>query len=332
MKQQEKWYRIMEIFCRGIMGEELYVKELADEYQVSTKTISRYILLIKYFLLERRGILGNAEMNYSNSTKKHFIQFDGFLESKELFVLVEILIGSRALSQMDLLKLVDKLKKFTTHSDRKMLNNLVIKEMYHYQGVKLDCENLIDNVWRLINTINNKKEITILYYKMDRTIIERRIRPLSIMVSEYYFYLIAASADDETFSPRYYRIDRITKIVEHRDKFVLERKYDFDEGALRDKIQFMWPGECMKIVFKFTGPSVQAVLDRIPTAKVVQVKNGEYTVEAEVYGDGIKMYLLSQGSFVKVLRPEKLVMEMKEEVRKMIENYERKGSVVDEKE
>lgn len=41
-------------------------------------------------------------------------------------------------------------------------------------------------------------------------------------------------------------------------------------------------------VFEFSGPSVQAVMDRIPTAQITDIKNGSYIIEAKVYGDGIK--------------------------------------------
>lgn len=40
-----------------------------------------------------------------------------------------------------------------------------------------------------------------------------------------------------------------------------------------------------------------------------------------VHGTGIKMTLLSQGSWVKVLSPQLFVDEMKEEVEKMMERY-----------
>ena len=39
---------------------------------------------------------------------------DEFLSNKELFSLVEVIIGARAFSKMELLTLIDKLKKFTT--------------------------------------------------------------------------------------------------------------------------------------------------------------------------------------------------------------------------
>jgi predicted DNA-binding transcriptional regulator YafY len=77
----------------------------------------------------------------------------------------------------------------------------------------------------------------------------------------------------------------------------------------------------MKIVFEFTGPSVQAILDRLPTAKVIDVRDGKNVIEAEVYGDGIKMFLLSQGSWVKVISPKSLVEDIKEEANKILYKY-----------
>lgn len=84
----------------------------------------------------------------------------------------------------------------------------------------------------------------------------------------------------------------------------------------------MTPGNLLKIKFKFFGRSIQAVLDRLPTAKVVEEeKEDVYIVEAEVYGKGIKMWLLSQGEYLEVLKPEKLRAEIKRTINIMVNNY-----------
>lgn len=85
----------------------------------------------------------------------------------------------------------------------------------------------------------------------------------------------------------------------------------------------MWPGKLRTIRFEFSGPSVQAVLDKLPTARIIERMGGnKYLVEAEVYGDGIKMWLLSQGAWVKVVAPDEFVSEMKDELRRMITSYQ----------
>jgi len=314
--------RMLEIFMRSLRGEAVSVRSLADEYKVSTKSISRDISSIQNFLAEHRELMQNAELTYSHKDKAYRLSNDEFLKNKELFTLVKILLGSRALSKDEVLTLIYKLKKFTTVNDREKLDNLIRKEIYHYHEVKSDCPSVIENIWKLIQAIENKQLLTITYFKMNRDEVKRKIKPASIMFSEYYFYLIAYMADDDEYKPKYFRIDRISAITEHREQFTLDKKHDFDEGDLREKNQFMFPGENIKIRFEFSGLSLQAILDRLPTAKVVE-KNGKTSiVEAEVnYGRGIIMYLLSQGSWVKVISPVCLIDDMKEEIEKMRDLY-----------
>ncbi len=314
--------RMLEIFFRALRGESISIKKLAEEYKVSAKSISRDISGIQRFLSEHRELMQNAELTYSYKEKSYILNSDEFLKNKELFALVKVILGSRCFSKEEILTIIEKLKKFTTIHDKKQFENLICKEIYHYHEVKSDCKSVIDNLWRIIQTIEEKRTITITYYKMNRDEVKHKIKPTSIMFSEYYFYLIAYKAEDIEYNPIYFRIDRISAITEHRENFQLERKYDFDEGDLREKNQFMFPGETIKIRFEFSGLSLQAILDRLPTAKVVEKNGNTSIIEAEVnHGRGIVMYLLSQGSWVKVLSPQSLVDEMKEEIKKIKSYY-----------
>ena len=320
--EQNKNNRLLEIFFRVLRGEAISVKKLAEEYKLSTKSISRDISEIQKFLSEHRELMQNAELIYSYKDKAYLLNSDEFLKNKELFALVKIMLGCRCFSKEEVLTLIAKLKKFTTIHDKKQFENLIRKEVYHYHEVKSDCKSVIDHLWKIIQAIEEKRTITITYYKMNRNEVEHKIKPVSIMFSEYYFYLIAYDADNTRYKPIYFRIDRISAITEHRENFCLERKYDFDEGDLREKNQFMFPGETVKIRFEFSGLSLQAILDRLPTAKVVEKNGNTSIIEAEVnHGRGIIMYLLSQGSWVKVLSPQSLIDEMKEEISKIQTYY-----------
>lgn len=320
-----KQSRMLELFFRGLRGEDLSVQKMAFEYGVSTKSISRDINDLKAFFANHRDLVGNSELEYSYQERVYRLRLDEFLTSKELFSLVEVFLGARAYSRIELLTLIDKLKRLTTPNDRKKLDTLIQKELYHYHEVHHDCDSVQDNLWQLINCIDAHREITVYYHKASREYVERRIRPLSVLFTEYYFYLVAFIADADDNVPIYYRIDRISKIVEHRAHFSLPDNLMFDEGLFRAQNQFMFPGKLRVIRFEFTGPSVQAVLDRLPTAKVVSKEGACYTVEATVYGDGIKMYLLSQGSWVKVLSPSDFVNEMRDEAKKMYYAYAGEG-------
>lgn len=320
--ENTKQYRVLEIFFRCLRGEEISVRELANEYNVSTKSITRSINELKAFLADHRELVGNSEMQYSYSDKCYRLYMDEFLTNKELFALVEVMIGARAFSKIELLAMIDKLKNFTTPDARPKINELLRKELYHYPEVNHDCESVQDNLWEIVNCITERKEISIEYYRTDRKLVTHRLRPASVMFTDYYFYLIAFRADDKTDKPYYFRIDRIKKITIHRKKAGAFDKPDFDEGLLRKRSLFMWPGKLQTIRFEFCGPSVQAALDKLPTARIIErLGKNKYLVEAEVYGDGIKMWLLSQGTWVKVISPTEFVEEIKKEVDTIAEYY-----------
>lgn len=285
----EKQERLLEIFFRGLRGENISVRGLANEYGVSTKSITRNLNDLKNFLAEHRELVGHTELEYSHQDKCYRLYMDEFLTNKELFTLVKVLIGARALSKLELLAIISKLKKLTTPEDRPKMDSLIRKEVYHYSEIHHDCDSVQDNLWQLMECINRHKEISIDYYKMDRSYVTHRLRPASLMFSDYYFYLIAFKTDDEEKKPLYFRVDRIKHITEHRKKFTDNEAPEFDEGLLRRRSLLMWPGRLRTIRFEFTGPSVQAVLDKLPIARIIEREGRKYTLEAEVYGDGIKM-------------------------------------------
>ena len=319
--ENTKLDRVLEIFFRGLRGEDLSVQKMADEYEVSTKSITRSINDLKNFLADHRELVGHTELQYSHQDKCYRLYMDEFLSSKELFALVEVMIGARAFSKDELLELTGKLRRVTTPEDRQKLNELIRKEIYHYPEVKHDCDSVEDNLWQLVNCINEKREISIDYYRMDRKWVTHRLRPASVLFSDYYFYLIAFLTEGKTEKPYYFRIDRIRQITVHRKRFTTEDSPAFDEGLLRQRSLFMWPGKLQTIRFEFTGPSVQAVLDKLPTAKIIERDGKKYLIEAEVYGNGIKMWLLSQGAWVKVVAPKEFVDEIKSEIDRMQLHY-----------
>jgi hypothetical protein len=105
------------------------------------------------------------------------------------------------------------------------------------------------------------------------------------------------------------------------EKYKIAYASRFEEGAFRKRVQFMFPGELINLQFRYTGRNVEAILDRLPTAKVLSENEKETIIEAEVYGKGILMWLLSQGDSVEVLRPQSMREEAKNILLRMLEKY-----------
>ena len=120
------------------------------------------------------------------------------------------------------------------------------------------------------------------------------------MFSEFYFYLIGFLADGSVDYPIVFRIDRMIDTKETGESFEIPYKDRFNDGEFRKRVQFMYSGELKTVRFEYTGV-LEAILDRLPTAKILKHENGVYTLSAETYGDGIFMWLRSQGDMVKVL-------------------------------
>ena len=87
------------------------------------------------------------------------------------------------------------------------------------------------------------------------------------LVEEYYFYLTAFLEDKTDFDnpddlfPTIYRIDRIKSVKVLNEHFRVPYAKRFEEGEFRKRVQFMYGGKLEHIRFRYTGPSLEAVLD-----------------------------------------------------------------------
>ncbi len=193
------------------------------------------------------------------------------------------------------------------------------------------CEGKIINKAEEAQNIKENNIVSIRYARANdpKESIERIIEPLSIMFSEYYFYLNAFIIEQDDSGkyvhkynyPAIFRIDRIKTYKRLNEKFKVVYADRFEEGEFRKRVQFMYPGRLEKIRFKFFSDNPEPILDRLPTAKIVSTGEHEVTIEAEVYGKGCLMWLLSQGNKVEVLAPESLREEMKKKITEMLGRY-----------
>ena len=90
------------------------------------------------------------------------------------------------------------------------------------------------------------------------------------------------------------------KIKPTGERFEIPYKDRFSDGEFRKRVLFMYSGELKRIRFEYSGV-LEAMLDKVPTAKVLEQKGKTYTMIAEAYGDGLEMWLRSQGKKVKII-------------------------------
>lgn len=319
-EKEKQIHRILSMYDRLKNGEMIVKKEEAIRYQVSEKSIQRDINSIRAFLEMEKN---NEYVDYHRSKNAYMLEVkqSAWLTNEEIFAVLKVLIESRAFPKDEMDSIIEKITYLTQKKEQSIIKQMMANEKYLYVELNHKKE-LLDTLWQLSLAIHSKKVITMHYKReVDELATERRVKPVGIIFSEYYFYLIAYSVNKEFDFPTIYRVDRIEQFEQTSISFKMPYHERFQEGEFRKRVQFMYTGELMNVKFKFTGPSPQAVLDRLPTAKIVKSSDTGIIFEAEVFGKGIKMWLLSQGEFVEVLEPEAFRKEFIIEINKINNKY-----------
>mgnify|MGYP002607315814 FL=1 len=301
--------RILDIYLRLLNNREVNRKKLAQEYGVSERSIHRDISDLRNFLLSTNNL---SEIIYDDKTNGYLFQNEDNqkLTNSEILAVCKILLDSRAFLKSEMTSIIDKLIKQCIPKESYLkVSKLIENEKFHYIELQHKKE-FLENLWEIGEAAQKHLKMEIEYEKIDKSIVKRTILPVGIMFSEYYFYVLAHidgidkekyfENKDDVF-PTIYRIDRIQDFKILEEHFPVPYKERFEEGEFRKRVQFMTGGKLRKLKFKYFGNSLEAVLDKIPTAQVIdEIENG-YLISAEVFGNGIDKWILSQGKDIIIL-------------------------------
>ena len=336
MDKQSKNSRTLDMYVRFCEGKIINKSEEARRFNVDERSIQRDIDDIRAYLDERsvHNASDNRAIEYDR-TKKGFVMTGAegsVMTNSEILAVSKILLESRAFTKREMKNILDKLVEGCVPlKNMKLVSDLIANEKYHY--VELHQKEYIqDKLWNIGTDIQERNLVSIQYARANtpREIIKRIVEPVAILFSEYYFYLNAfiVELDDsgkyvhKYNYPTIFRIDRIKEYKHIGEKFRVAYANRFEEGEFRKRIQFMYAGKLMNIKLKFYGDNPEPILDRLPTAHVIEQSEHESIIEAEVYGKGCLMWLLSQGNKVEILKPESLREEMKNTLLEILERYQ----------
>ncbi len=312
--KSSKIERVLGIYTKLKNGHLVSKAEEAVNYGVNERSIQRDIDDIRNYLEddgEKVGCINSVI--YDRIGKGYRLEQDYKMKfsNSEVLAICKILLDSRAFTKREMTGVLDKLISCCVpKTNQQLVKDLISNETFHYVEPRHRTK-FIDILWDIGQAIHGCNYIDIDYIRMkDKAMVKRKLKPVAIMFSEYYFYL-AAFIDDkdvrEGFDvindsfPTIYRIDRIRHLRILDEKFHIPYSSRFEEGEFRKRIQFMYGGKLQKVKFQYFGNDIDAVLDRLPTAKILSEEEGVYTVSAEVFGKGIDMWLKSQGKMIKIM-------------------------------
>lgn len=310
--KKSKYDRILSLYSMLNSGETIKKCEIAAEFDVTERTIQRDIDDIRAFYINNTLEIGSGKsIVFDHKAKGYRLSSTEkeLLTNSEILAVCKILLESRTLTMVEMKSIIEKLLSCCVpEKSKKTVIGLIKNEMYHYVEPR-HGKNFVEKLWDIGMAIKESKYIELSYKRItDRKTVTRKLKPVGIMVSEFYFYLTAFIEDidkKEHFDnpndifPTIYRIDRIENVTFTEEKFTIPYSDRFNEGEFRKRIQFMYGGKLQIVKFTYSGYDINAILDKIPTAKIIsQDENGTYLITAEVFGSGIDMWLRSQGSYV----------------------------------
>ena len=298
--------RLLTMYGRLMDGRILRKTELAQEFGITNRSVQRDLETLRLFFAEE--MLGR-EIVYDSRQKGYTLSSASQkgLTNSEILAVCKILLESRSMRQDEMMPILDKLLDCCLpDSSKKAVTRLIANERLHYVEPR-HGKSILDGLWEIGQAVEQHCVMEMEYLKMDGSVSNRVIEPVGLMFSEYYFYLVAFVRNEPRMEyfrknnkllPTIYRVDRIQNFTVTSEHFTPAYSTRFQEGEFRKRVQFMYGGKLNKVRFKYTGPSIEAVLDRLPTAKILSHDEEGWEVETEVFGKGIEMWMKSQGTYI----------------------------------
>ena len=221
-KNEGKIIRVLEIYTRLLNGAVINKEEEAERYGVAKRSIQRDIDSIREYLRRTDNKSGVYDLvNYDYRKKGYCLEhiYKVKLKSSEILAICKILLESRSMTKREMTDILDKLIECCVPlENQRVIKDLILNEEFHYIELTHKSE-FVDKMWDIGQAIRNCNYLEFEYRRStDNEVVKRKVKPVAIMFSEFYFYLTAFIDDEKVRAnfqvindafPTIYRIDRI---------------------------------------------------------------------------------------------------------------------------
>lgn len=308
--EYKKIRRVLSLYDRLSSGKIIYLKDELNATGISARSFKRDITELRNYLAERTVDGGEKkEIIYDRNRNCYYMtnEKDTLPDYQKILVIAKILLGSKGLSRTEMDQIVEYLLDLCGDENmQKEVKKCLSHEKLNYQGPN-HGKDLIRMLWNIAQAVEHQNRIEIQYRSLEGKQDKKYVlEPAGMIFSEYYFYLYAyikgiREEKGGQINPTIYRVDRIQDIKILDEHFNVSYSEKFEEQKFRDSTPLMFGGELHRLKFWYSGPSLEAVLDRLPTAKLIKSESGRWLLSAEVIGKGAEMWLNSQGEMINII-------------------------------
>lgn len=294
------------------------IKDALDGYGIKAERKSLYddIEILQNFGLDICTIRTN--------TVRYYVGNRDF-QIPELKLLVDAIQSSKFITRKKSLELIDKLGHLVSENEGTQLR----REVYVTNRVKTVNEHIYYNVDKLHNAISENKKISFQYFKWDldfsngTKIVKTarkggaayRVSPWALCWDDENYYLVAYDSEAEMI--KHYRVDKMERIRLLKEERDGSDKYkDFNPARYAKSVFSMFGGEECEVKLQVDNDFIGIIVDRFGSdIYVVRHDEHSFTVNVHVMlSPQFYAWLFGLGGKVKILSPEKAIIEFKNKI------------------
>ena len=248
-------------------------------------------------------------------------------ELAEVKLLIDAIQSSKFISERKSRELIKKIKGFVSEYQANQLQ----RQIFVQGRIKTMNESIYYSVDEIHNAIAHNRKIKFKYFhwQPDKSqyILHGgdyfKVSPWALTWDDEYYYLVAF--DDYDKKCKHYRVDKMIKPQMTDERREGEEEFRDLDMAVYSKATFgMYGGEKKRVKIYFHNKMSGVFIDRFGkdvTFMPVDEKHSEFNVDVfispQFYG-----WIFGLGKDVKVIGPQEVVDEMKEQAKKFLENLE----------
>lgn len=293
--------RLFEIVYILIQKKKVTAKELANRFEVSTRTIYRDIEILSranipvYATKGKDGGIGILDEYVLNKT---------ILTEEEQNQILFALQGMKKVAGQDEKDTLRKLSR---------LFNKKVDDWIRIDFSNWGKDNEKEKRFNMIKTaILNKNQIEFVYYNSNGEKSQRTVEALQVWFKDKSWYLIAYCKMKQDY--RIFKIARIKEIKILEEHF----KRELQQENKKEEYKF----KTVTLELEISKKMAYRVYDEFEDSEINKKDDGSFIINVEypenewVYG-----YILSFGEYVKVLSPERVKRTIKDKIEKILKNY-----------
>lgn len=292
--------RLFEIVYILLERKNVTARELAERFEVSTRTIYRDI-----------EVLSEAKIPvYANKGK------GGGIRLLDDYVLDKSLLSEE--EQNQILFAIQSMEKIGNKDDKNVLEKLSsIFNKRKNNWIEVDfsdwgTDGKVDNSFDIIKeAVLKKRVLEFVYYNAYGQEQKRQAEGLQIYFKDKAWYLRAYCREKQDF--RLFKISRMKNIK------ILEERFDRDLPELPEhKRDF----KIVRLELEVSKELAYRVYDEFRKEDIYQKENGDFVISTEFpENDWVYGYILSFGEYMKVISPKYVKDIIKNRLKKSLKNY-----------